>query len=72
MINELLCDVLQIRVFLKSRTYSASVENSLFPEKNSEGREINVRTAGVDPGLSQRQIDYPGGRDSSGVDGWAP
>ena len=49
MINELLCDVLQIQAFLKGRTYSASVENSLFPEKNSEGREINVRTAGVDP-----------------------
>lgn len=35
--------------FLKGRSYSASVENSLLPERNSQGRETNVRTAGVDP-----------------------
>ena len=56
MINELLCDVLQIRVFLKGMTYSASVENSLLPERNSQGRETNVRTAGVDPTWLQMLI----------------
>ena len=43
-------------VFFKGRTYSASVENSLFPEKNNEEREINVRTAGVDPTWLQMLI----------------
>ena len=49
MINELLCAVLQIWGFLVGRTYQAPVENSLIPEKKSQGRETNVRTAGVDP-----------------------
>ena len=56
MINELLCDVLEIRFFLKGMTYSASVENSLLPEKKSEGRETNVRTAGVGPTWLQMLI----------------